>query len=180
MIRGVTTTVRDAHPADLPAILQMVRDLAEFERLADEVAFDPDEFGRHVFGPDPVVTVNIAEVDGEVAGMALWFRTFSTFLGKPGIWLEDLYVHPPSGAAASAARCCATSAPSPTAASSGTSSTGTPTPSPPTTPSAPRPTTAAGSPTAGRRRPELCVTYTSSTTCAVTQKFWIDKGTYVR
>jgi GNAT superfamily N-acetyltransferase len=86
--------IRDARPADLPAILQMVRDLAEFERMAHEVAFDPDEFGRHLFGPDPVATVNIAEVDDEVAGMALWFRTFSTFLGKPGIWLEDLYVHP--------------------------------------------------------------------------------------
>ena len=91
----MTTTVRDARPDDLPAILQMVRDLAAFERMADQVVFDPDEFGRHVFGPDPVVTVNIAEVDDEIAGMALWFRTFSTFLGKPGIWLEDLYVHPP-------------------------------------------------------------------------------------
>ena len=89
-----TTTIRDAQPDDLPAILQMVRDLAAFERMADQVVFDGAEFGRHVFGPDPVVTVNIAEVDGEVAGMALWFRSFSTFLGKPGIWLEDLYVQP--------------------------------------------------------------------------------------
>jgi GNAT superfamily N-acetyltransferase len=90
----VTITVRAAAPPDLPAILQMVRDLAEFERMADEVTFDPDEFGRHLFGPDPAATVDIAEIDGDVAGMALWFRTFSTFLGKPGIWLEDLYVHP--------------------------------------------------------------------------------------
>ena len=90
----MTTTIRDAHPDDLPAILQMVRDLAAFERMADQVVFDGAEFGRHVFGPDPVVTVDIAEVDGEVAGMALWFRSFSTFLGKPGIWLEDLFVDP--------------------------------------------------------------------------------------
>ncbi len=72
----------------------MVRDLAAFERMADDVVFDPDEFGRHLFGPDPVATVHLAEVAGDVAGMALWFRTFSTFLGQPGIWLEDLYVHP--------------------------------------------------------------------------------------
>src|SRR3954466_6553794 len=91
---AVTATIRDARPEDLADILQMVRDLAAFERMADQVVFDPDEFGRHVFGPDPVVTVNIAEVDGEVAGMALWFRSFSTFLGQPGIWLEDLYVQP--------------------------------------------------------------------------------------
>jgi GNAT superfamily N-acetyltransferase len=90
----VTATIRDALPDDLPDILQMVRDLAAFERMADQVAFDPDEFGHHLFGPDPAATVAIAEVDGATAGMALWFRTFSTFLGKPGIWLEDLYVRP--------------------------------------------------------------------------------------
>jgi GNAT superfamily N-acetyltransferase len=90
----VSTSIRGAVPEDLPDILQMVRDLAAFERLADEVTFDPEEFGRHLFGPDPVATVAIAEVEGATAGMALWFRTFSTFLGKPGIWLEDLYVHP--------------------------------------------------------------------------------------
>lgn len=90
----MTTTIREATPADLPAILQMVRDLAAFERLSDEVVFDPDEFGEHLFGANPVASVAIAEVDGAIAGQALWFRTFSTFLGKPGIWLEDLYVRP--------------------------------------------------------------------------------------
>ena len=49
---------------------------------------------EHLFGPDPAASVSIAEVDGAVAGMALWFRTFSTFLGEPGIWLEDLFVRP--------------------------------------------------------------------------------------
>ena len=90
----MTTTISDAQADDLPAILQMVRDLAAFERMADQVVFDGAEFGRHVFGPDPVVTVDIAEVDGEVAGMALWFPTFSTWLGRSGIWLEDLFVRP--------------------------------------------------------------------------------------
>jgi GNAT superfamily N-acetyltransferase len=90
----VTTTIREATPADLPEILQMVRELAAFEHLTDEVVFDPDEFGEHLFGADPVASVAIAEVDGAIAGQALWFRTFSTFLGKPGVWLEDLYVRP--------------------------------------------------------------------------------------
>jgi GNAT superfamily N-acetyltransferase len=90
----VTTTIRDAGPDDLAAIVDMVRGLAEFERMADQVVLDPDEFGSHLFGPDPVASVVIAEVDGDVAGMALWFRTFSTFLGRPGIWLEDLFVRP--------------------------------------------------------------------------------------
>jgi GNAT superfamily N-acetyltransferase len=90
----VTTTIRDAGPADLDHILDMVRGLAEFERMADQVVFDPVEFGAHLFGPDPVASVVVAEVDGAIAGMALWFRTFSTFLGRPGIWLEDLFVRP--------------------------------------------------------------------------------------
>ena len=90
----MTTTIRAATFDDLDAILGMIRDLAEFERLADEVVFEPAEMAVHLFGDDPAARVALAEVDGEVAGMALWFRTFSTFLGRPGIWLEDLYVHP--------------------------------------------------------------------------------------
>ena len=79
-------------PEDLDEILAMVRELAEFEQLADEVVFDRDEFGEHLFGDQAVASVLIAEVDGRTAGMALWFPTFSTFLGRAGIWLEDLYV----------------------------------------------------------------------------------------
>ena len=104
-------TIRDARPDDLPAILQMVRDLAAFERMADQVVFDPDEFGRHVFGPDPVVTVNIAEVDGEVAGMALWFRIVLDVPRQAGdLAGGPLRASPASAATASAAPCCATSA----------------------------------------------------------------------
>ena len=72
----------------------MVRELAEFEASADQVTFDRDEFAAHLFGPDAVASVALAEVDGEVAGMALWFPTFSTWLGRSGIWLEDLFVRP--------------------------------------------------------------------------------------
>lgn len=79
---------------DLDEVLAMVRDLAEFEESADEVAYDRAEFTAHLFGPDAVAHVALAEVDGDVAGMALWFRTFSTWLGRSGIWLEDLFVRP--------------------------------------------------------------------------------------
>ena len=90
---SVTITLREAGPDDLDAILEMIRRLAEFERMADQVAFDPEDMRVHLFGPDPVASVLLAEVDGAVAGMALWFGTFSSFVGRPGIWLEDLYVH---------------------------------------------------------------------------------------
>ena len=87
--------VRDATPDDVPEILALVRELAVYERLEDQVVFDADEFAHHLFGPDPVARVLMAETtDGTVAGFALWFRSFSTFLGRPGIWLEDLFVRP--------------------------------------------------------------------------------------
>ena len=88
------TSIRTAVLEDLDEILALVRELAEFEQLADEVVFDADEFAAHLFGDEAVAAVLIAEVDGRVAGMALWFPTFSTFLGQAGIWLEDLFVRP--------------------------------------------------------------------------------------
>ena len=72
----------------------MIRGLAEFERMSDAVVFEPEAMREHLFGDDRAATVTIADVDGATAGMALWFRTFSTFLGQPGIWLEDLFVRP--------------------------------------------------------------------------------------
>jgi GNAT superfamily N-acetyltransferase len=86
--------IRDATPVDLDVILALVQELAEYERSTDEVVFDRDEFARHVFGPTAVAQVLLGEVDGEVAGMALFFPTFSTWLGRRGLWLEDLYVRP--------------------------------------------------------------------------------------
>lgn len=86
--------IRDAAPGDLDEILALVRELAEYEREPDAVAFDPDEFASHLFGDAPVAHALIADVDGAVAGMALYFRTFSTWLGRDGIWLEDLFVRP--------------------------------------------------------------------------------------
>jgi GNAT superfamily N-acetyltransferase len=86
--------LRDAHPDDLPEILALVRELAAFEREPDAVVLDPAEFALHLFGPERVARALIAEVDGQVAGFALYFRTFSTWLGRDGIWLEDLFVRP--------------------------------------------------------------------------------------
>jgi len=87
--------IRDARPDDLDEICSLIRELAVYERLEHEVVLEPATVGRHVFGPEPAAHVLIAESDdGAVAGFALWFRTFSTFLGRPGIWLEDLFVRP--------------------------------------------------------------------------------------
>jgi GNAT superfamily N-acetyltransferase len=87
--------IREAAESDLDEIAALIRELAEYERLSDEVEFDPAELGRHLFGPSPVAQVLMAEADdGQVAGFALYFPTFSTFLGKPGLWLEDLFVRP--------------------------------------------------------------------------------------
>ena len=82
--------IRDARPADLPEILAMVRELAAYEREPDAVVFDPDEFARHLFGEDAVARAIIAEYEDAAVGIALYFRTFSTWLGRDGIWLEDL------------------------------------------------------------------------------------------
>lgn len=88
--------IRDAVAADLAEIAALIRELAEYEELAHEIEWHADEhLAEHLFGPEPVARVLIAETDdGAVAGMALWFPTFSTFLGRPGIWLEDLFVRP--------------------------------------------------------------------------------------
>ena len=78
----------------MPVILRMVRDLAEYERAPDAVVATEEDFLRHGFGPQPRFSVLLAEEDGQVAGFALWFFTFSTWLGSPGLYLEDLFVRP--------------------------------------------------------------------------------------
>ncbi len=88
-------TIRDATLDDLDEILVLVRELAEYEKEPDAVVFERDEFASHLFGPDPVARALVAEhTDGSVVGMALYYRTFSTWLGCDGIWLEDLFVRP--------------------------------------------------------------------------------------
>jgi GNAT superfamily N-acetyltransferase len=87
-------TIRAAAPADLPVLLGLVRELAEYERLAHEVAANEEGFRAALFGPRPAAEALLALRGGEPIGYALWFTTFSTFLGRPGIWLEDLFVRP--------------------------------------------------------------------------------------
>ncbi len=86
--------IREATPADLPLIAQFIRDLAEYEKLAHEVRFDEAALGERLFGPRPYAEVVIGELDGVPQGFALFFHNFSTFEGRPGIYLEDLFVRP--------------------------------------------------------------------------------------
>lgn len=87
-------TIRPATPADLPLIAQFIRDLADYERLAHEVRFDEAVLGERLFGARPYAEVLIGEIDGAPQGFALFFHNFSTFEGKPGVYLEDLFVRP--------------------------------------------------------------------------------------
>jgi GNAT superfamily N-acetyltransferase len=87
-------TIRPATRTDLPLIAQFIRDLAEYEKLAHEVRFDDVVLGERLFGTRPYAEVLIGEIDGMPQGFALFFHNFSTFEGKPGIYLEDLFVRP--------------------------------------------------------------------------------------
>lgn len=90
----MTITIRPATRADLPLIAQLIRDLADYEKLAHEVRFDQASLGEHLFGARPMAEVVIGEVDSTPQGFALFFNNFSTFEGAPGIYLEDLFVRP--------------------------------------------------------------------------------------
>jgi len=90
----MTVTIRDAARSDAPRILKFIIDLAEYEKLGDEAAATVEDIERDLFGASPKVFCQIAEWNGEPAGFALWFYTYSTFLGRLGLWLEDLFVDP--------------------------------------------------------------------------------------
>ena len=89
-----TPTLRPAVPADLPAIVGLIRELAVFERLEHLMVATPESMAPHLFGPRPAAEAVVAEADGQVVAFALFFTNFSTFLGQPGLYLEDLYVQP--------------------------------------------------------------------------------------
>jgi GNAT superfamily N-acetyltransferase len=86
--------IRPARPEDVPAILALVRDLAEYERALHEVEATEEQLRQALFGPDPRAYALVAEHEGTVAGFAVWFLTFSTWLGRHGVYLEDLFVRP--------------------------------------------------------------------------------------
>jgi GNAT superfamily N-acetyltransferase len=87
-------SIRSADPKDCPLILEFVRELAEYEHLSDQVTAKAADFERHLFGSTPAAEVLIGEEHGVPVGFALFFTNFSTFLAKPGIYLEDLFVRP--------------------------------------------------------------------------------------
>ena len=87
-------SLRVAEPRDVPAIAGLIAELAEFEGLSHMLQLTPEKLQPHLFGPKPVVEALVGECDGEVVAFALYFTNFSTFLAKPGLYLEDLYVRP--------------------------------------------------------------------------------------
>src|SRR5215468_3344695 len=86
--------IRDAARPDAPLILEFINELANYEKLSHESVATVADLERELFGPWPKVFCQIAEWEGRPAGFALWFYTFSTFIGRHGIWLEDLFVRP--------------------------------------------------------------------------------------
>jgi len=86
--------IRDARRGDAALVFSFIRALAEYEKLAPDVVTSEAEVGRALFGENPRVFCDIAEWHGEPAGFALWFHNFSTFRGRHGIYLEDLFVKP--------------------------------------------------------------------------------------
>lgn len=89
-----TYTIRPAQSGDVPAIADLIAELAEFENLTHMLQLTAEKLHPHLFGPKPVVEALVGEIDGEMVGFALFFTNFSTFLAKPGLYLEDLYVRP--------------------------------------------------------------------------------------
>jgi GNAT superfamily N-acetyltransferase len=84
--------IRPARPDDAETIATLIRELAVYERLEDQAKAAPEALTRHLFGKQPAAEVLIAEVDGAPVGFALFFSTFSTFRGQPGLYLEDIFV----------------------------------------------------------------------------------------
>jgi GNAT superfamily N-acetyltransferase len=86
--------IRQAGPADVPVLLELVHELAVYEKEPDAVEGTEQMLADALFGAMPVASCHVAEIDGEVVGFALWYVTFSTWKGRPGLWLEDLFVRP--------------------------------------------------------------------------------------
>lgn len=90
----MSVTIRDAAAGDEPVIVDFIMQLAEYERLAHEAVATSADIERALFGPSPKVFCQLAEVNGKPAGFTFWYYTFSTFQGRHGIWLENLFVNP--------------------------------------------------------------------------------------
>jgi len=86
--------IRSATPADVLPLLELIRGLADYEKMSDQVTATPAGLADALFGPRPVAEAILAEVGGEPVGFAIFFTNFSTFLARPGLYLEDLFVKP--------------------------------------------------------------------------------------
>jgi GNAT superfamily N-acetyltransferase len=86
--------IAPARPEDVELIVTLIRELAEFERLLHEVRIAPEDLRRDLFGARPYAEAVIARVGDEAVGFALWFHNYSTFAGRPGLYLEDLFIRP--------------------------------------------------------------------------------------
>ena len=86
--------IRPATPHDVGALVELVQELAEYERSPESVELVPEQLQAVLFGDSPTVFAHVAEVEGRIVGMAIWFLNFSTWTGRNGIYLEDLYVRP--------------------------------------------------------------------------------------
>ncbi len=89
-----TSRIRAAREDDVPVIVSLIRELAEYEREPDAAKATDDDLRAALFGPSPAAFCHVAEDDGEVVGLAVWFLNYSTWTGKHGIYLEDLFVRP--------------------------------------------------------------------------------------
>jgi GNAT superfamily N-acetyltransferase len=87
--------IRPVTPNDMEVLANLVRELAVYEKLEEHAKATADDFRQNLFSPRPTAEAAIVEVAGEAVGFALWFTTFSTFMGQPGIYLEDVFVRPP-------------------------------------------------------------------------------------
>jgi GNAT superfamily N-acetyltransferase len=92
----VPIAIRRAAADDASLLVDFIRELAQYERLADEVMASEELLREHLFGPRPVAEALIAEIDGRPVGYAIYFTNYSSFTGRPGIYLEDIYVRPAS------------------------------------------------------------------------------------
>jgi len=90
----MAVTIRSATPRDAGLIVKFIMDLAVYEKLEEAAKATEADIARDLFGPSPKAFCEVAEWDGVPVGFALWFYTYSTFLGRAGIWLEDLFVDP--------------------------------------------------------------------------------------
>jgi GNAT superfamily N-acetyltransferase len=90
----MTLELRSATPGDAHLVLKFIRDLGEYEKLSHEIEASEADIARDLFGPSPKVFCELAFWGEEPSGFALWYYTYSTFQGRHGIWLEDLFVEP--------------------------------------------------------------------------------------